>query len=78
MFMVYWTEVQGELEHPQSKKFGLDQMAEALQYMESLRKMQRSAGCIRQIAMSSENPNSVGLPGVDVTGDDYDWKKRRR
>lgn len=77
MFMVYWTEVQGELEHPQSRKFELDQMTEALQYMESLRKKQRMTGGICHITMSSENPNSVGLPGVDVTGDDYDWKKRR-
>jgi hypothetical protein len=77
MFMVYWTEVQGELEHPQSRNFDLHQMTDALQYMESLRKKQRMTGDICHVTMSSENPNSVGLPGVDVTGDDYDWKKRR-
>jgi hypothetical protein len=27
--------------------------------------------------MVSENPNSVGRPGVAEVGPDYDWKKRR-
>lgn len=31
----------------------------------------------RHVSMSVENSNSVGKPGVDVTGVDYNWKKRR-
>jgi hypothetical protein len=27
--------------------------------------------------MAHENPHSVGKQGYDVTGPDYDWKKRR-
>jgi hypothetical protein len=30
------------------------------------------------IAMSSENPHSIGPSGVAETGPDYKWKKRRR
>ena len=78
MFMVYWTEVRAEISQPRCKEFALDHMVDALQYMEALRKTQRSAGNISHVTMSSENPNSVGLPGVDVTGADYNWKKRRR
>ncbi len=31
----------------------------------------------RFVTTGVENPNCVGKMGVDVTGPDYDWKKRR-
>jgi hypothetical protein len=46
--------------------------------MEVLRKRQREGEGVRFITMSSEHPDLVGHPGVDVTGPDYNWKKRRR
>ena len=77
MFMVYWIEIQDEIKNPQCQQFDTDQMTLALKRMEALRKTQREIGGVSHITMSSENPNSVGLPGVDITGDDYNWKKRR-
>lgn len=38
--------------------------------------LKRNEG-FRFVTLVSENPNSVGKPGVDVTGPDYDWVKRR-
>lgn len=31
----------------------------------------------RHVVLSTENSMSVGKPGVDVVGPDYNWKKRR-
>jgi hypothetical protein len=51
--------------------------------MEKLREHQRtqdetySPTKVGFITFCSENPNSVTKLGVDVTGPDYDWKKRR-
>lgn len=36
----------------------------------------RNAG-FRHVASSTENSQSVGKPGVDTVGPDYNWKKRR-
>ena len=47
-------------------------LTEALKSAEDLRKRG-----MRHVCLSSENVNSVGKPGVDVTGKDYNWKKRR-
>lgn len=77
-FMVYWTEVQedGSLV-PRSKVFDLESMSDSLDYMSTLRIDQITHGNIRFICMSSENPNSVGKPGVATVGPDYNWTKRR-
>jgi len=47
-------------------------------FMEDLRRRQRAGEGVRFITMCSEHPDVVGHPGVDVTGPDYNWKKRRR
>lgn len=80
MYNVYW--MQGKV--AQSACFDTDAMSSALQFMEVLRTHQRNGTAIDEagnkvsfITMSSEHPDSVGHPGVDVTGPDYDWKKRR-
>lgn len=73
MYNVYWME-QGV---PRNELFRSDQMSAALTFMEVLRKRQRDGESVQFVTFSSENPNSVGHPGVDVTGPDYDWKKRR-
>jgi hypothetical protein len=77
MFVVYWIDSREKVKHPKCKEFELREMSKALEWMESLRKIQREVGGISHIVMSSENPNSVGLPGVDVTDASYNWKKRR-
>jgi hypothetical protein len=77
MFVVYWIEIQKEVKTPKCKEFDLHEMTRTLEWMESLRKIQREIGGIGHIVMSSENPNSVGLSGVDVTDASYNWKKRR-
>lgn len=71
---VYWTEEGKSC----SKDFGSNELDESLKHCESLRKL-RLAGCdISFITIASENPDCVSLHGVDVVGEDYDWKKRRR
>lgn len=77
MYMVYWTVFEAQEKLACSKEFTSDQLKETLQFMEALRKQQREDGSIGFVTFSSEDPNSVGHPGVDETGDDYDWKKRR-
>lgn len=76
--MVYWTVVgeAGSTCHAQA--FDTAGMVPAMTFMEALRARQRAGEGIRFVTMSSEHPDSVGHPGVDVTGPDYNWKKRRR
>ncbi|MFN3790844.1 hypothetical protein [Massilia sp.] len=76
--MVYWTIVEGDRCTPHQQLFATADMVEAMQHMELLRKRQREGEGVRFITMSSEHPDLVGHPGVDVTGPDYNWKKRRR
>lgn len=73
MFNVYWME-QGSA---RNELFQDHEMTQSLKFMEALRTRQREGESIHFVTFASENPNSVGLPGVDVTGPDYDWKKRR-
>jgi len=77
MYMVYWTIVDGAATHPQAQSFDTTEMVPAMGFMEALRKRQRDGEGIRFITMCSEHPDVVGHPGVDVTGADYSWKKRR-
>lgn len=73
MYVVYWCEENlFNVLTPHIQIFQGDQLADAIQYMEFLRKANA-----RFVAMSSENPNSVGKPGVDEVGKDYKWMKRR-
>lgn len=75
MYMVYWTVVG---EGAQARGFETSEMVPAMQFMETLRARQRAGEGVRFVTMCSEHPDAVGHPGVDVTGPDYDWKKRRR
>jgi hypothetical protein len=80
MYMVYWTYMLEQYApgwSPQHKHFGSDEMSAALKFMEDLRKQQREDGSVGFVTFVSENPNSVGKPGVDETGADYSWTKRR-
>ncbi len=79
MYMVYWIEPDGEgagAAHAQA--FDTSEMVRAMGFMEALRKRQRGGEGVRFVTMCSEHPDVVGHPGVDVTGPDYNWKKRRR
>jgi hypothetical protein len=78
MYMVYWTIVDDEDTGPHAQGFDTDKMVEAMGFMEQLRRRQRTGEGVRFITMCSEHPDVVGHPGVDVTGPDYNWKKRRR
>lgn len=71
--MIYWTEESV----PNSKQFDTSEMSDALKFSESLRSRKYSGEKVGFIVMSVEHPDSVGKQGVDVTGPDYDWKKRR-
>lgn len=79
MYMVYWTEfdaADNAVAH--GKSFASDEMGAALKFMEELRTRQRGGERLGFVAMSSENPDSVGHPGVADPSPDYNWKKRRR
>lgn len=77
--MVYWTIVDDDANTTaHAQLFETSDMLSALAFMEVLRARQRAGGGVRFVTMSSEHPDSVGHPGVDVTGPDYNWKKRRR
>lgn len=78
MYMVYWTIAEADGAFPQSQAFDTSEMVAAMTFMEGLRKRQRDGERVRFITMCSEHPDLVGHPGVDVTGPDYNWKKRRR
>jgi hypothetical protein len=78
MYMVYWTTVEAGGTAPQQEGFDTSEMLEAMRFMEELRRRQRDGEPLRFITMCSEHPDVVGHPGVDVTGPDYNWKKRRR
>jgi hypothetical protein len=78
MYMVYWTTVENEAHVPHAQSFDTTNMVGAMQFMEALRARQRAGETVRFITMCSEHPDVVGHPGVDVTGADYNWKKRRR
>jgi hypothetical protein len=75
MYKVYWTE--NVTLSAVSKDFTATEMAAALSFMEGLRKKQHADGSVGFVTFVSENPNCVGKPGVDETGPDYNWTKRR-
>jgi hypothetical protein len=75
MFVVYWLAKQHEACF---ERFDADALADALSFAEGLRKRQANGDDIGFVTLCSENPQSVGKPGVADPPADYDWKKRRR
>jgi hypothetical protein len=78
MYMVYWSTIGNDGSVAHAEPFDTSEMVAAMKYMEELRTRQRAGEPVRFITMCSEHPDVVGHPGVDVTGPDYNWKKRRR
>ncbi len=72
-YVVYWIE---NLE-PRAHHFNNMEIDGALKHTEQLRLKQRAGEDIKFVTLAAENAFSVGKPGVDVTGPDYNWKKRR-
>ena len=83
--VVFWLEesnsefFQGTVE-PRYMSFTDIELTEALAFCQSKRKKHG----VRHVCLSSENPNSVGMRGVDSVvegktpdGHDYTWTKRR-
>lgn len=77
MYMVYWTSTEEGSGLAHSEAFGSEEMVAAMRLMEELRTRQRNGEAIGFITMASENPDSVGRPGVDDPPSDYQWRKRR-
>lgn len=77
MFMVYWTVTNAQGAHPHAQAFASTDMLSAMALMEQLRTRQHAGEPLAFITMSSQNPDSVGKPGVDVVGPGYKWTKRR-
>ena len=76
MFKVYYTDPVTNASHAHD----LEMLSEALRYAEGFRKLGMSF-----VTMVSEDPNSVGKPGVDFIdngvcpdGVPYTWMKRRQ
>ncbi|HVL75890.1 MAG TPA: hypothetical protein VM406_07725 [Noviherbaspirillum sp.] len=78
MYMVYWTEVDEDKSVAHGRSFDSEDMRGAMHFMEELRKRQRAGEPVCFVTMSSENPHSVGHPGVADPSPEYNWKKRRR
>ena len=79
MFVVYWLGGSPDAEGAaQYRKFDATALAEALRFAEDLRKRQAEGEDLRFVTLCSENPHSVGKPGVADPPAGYDWKKRRR
>ncbi|KIF83902.1 hypothetical protein TSA66_21395 [Noviherbaspirillum autotrophicum] len=78
MYMVYWTVIEEDASVAHGKSFDSDDMASALKFMEELRTRQRAGERLCFVTMASENPHSVGPPGVADPSPDYNWKKRRK
>ena len=76
--MVYWTKGGDGGGQPVARPFDSGDMSGAMRFMEELRARQRNGEAIGFVTMASENPQSVGHPGVADPGVDYNWKKRRR
>lgn len=75
--MVYWLELDSDKLQPHSRLFDSKNMTDALKFSETLRARKHAGEPVHFIVISSENPDCVGKQGVDVTGPDYDWEKRR-
>ncbi|KXV09534.1 hypothetical protein CR51_10295 [Caballeronia megalochromosomata] len=79
MFVVYWLGGNPDIEGAACfKRFDEHALADALSFAEGLRKRQSEGEDIAFITLCSENPHSVGKPGVADPPAGYDWKKRRR
>ena len=78
MYMVYWTIVEDGAATPAFAgiRYHRNDPGHGLHGRPAQAPARRRG--LRFITMSSEHPDSVGHPGVDVTGPDYNWKKRRR
>lgn len=75
MYKVYFTNEWGE-----ARSYDEDTLTGALATAEGLRKSTRNSF----VTIASEDPNSIGRPGVDSVvdgvlpdGNIYEWKKRR-
>ncbi|WP_410799641.1 hypothetical protein [Paraburkholderia sp. SIMBA_053] len=77
MYMVYWSEAIDDAIVPRAASFAAGAMAEALSLAETLRRRQSCGEPVCFVTLCSENPNSVGRPGVADPPADYAWKKRR-
>lgn len=77
MYMIYWSETVNGAWVPHAQSFPSDALAEALRFAESQRQRQRAGEAVAFVTLCSENPDSVGPPGVADPPPDYSWRKRR-
>jgi hypothetical protein len=77
MYMVYWSAVHEDGLEAKSRTFTGELLEEPLAFVRELRREGDETGKIRFVIMCSENPNSVGKPGAEMAGPEYDWTKRR-
>ena len=78
VYRVYWSPQVKSITLCKAMSFDADELGLALKFCEELRTRRRNGEQISFITLCSEDPNSVGQAGVDVTGPEYDWKKRRK
>jgi hypothetical protein len=79
MFVVYWLDGPPDAEDTaRYQRFDETALADALRFAEGLRKRQAGGAEVSFVTLCSENPHSVGKPGVADPPAGYDWKKRRR
>ena len=73
MYMVFWIEEGCAC----AQEFPATGLSESLAHAEALRRRQRESGGVSFVTLCSENPDSVGHPGVADPPADYNWTKRR-
>jgi hypothetical protein len=74
MFIVFWLQIdENNQKKSEFKEFDINCLNEVLIYMEKL----RLRNDVQHVVLSSNNINSVGLPGVDSVKPGYNWTKRR-
>ncbi|MEJ7928685.1 hypothetical protein WG922_01745 [Ramlibacter sp. AN1015] len=78
MIAVFWLAgQQGSGPQSQHRSFAADQLAQALQFAEDLRRRRRAGESISHVAIQSEPIDSVGEAGVADAAADYAHYKRR-
>ncbi len=77
--MVFWVSYENNTVTPMAQGFKDNELTQSLKFMEDLRRTQRDTGTVGFVGMVSEDPNSVGLPGVsDKLPEGYEWTKKFR
>jgi hypothetical protein len=75
-YIVYWLD-NTENEGGEPRVYVCNDLDTLMQKAEELRTFRRNGAKFSHIVTSIEDPNNMTMSGVDVTDENYDWRKRR-